>query len=124
MAASRRGGRMRSTRSVWLHWRMQNVDLVKSFLRAQNLEQLGRTDEAIELYEEVVGHRFDATGPYDRLISIYSNQARHQEVERIAVAALANVHTHEQKRGWYQEMREAAVEAARQVPAAAPKRRA
>lgn len=103
---------------------MQNVDLVKAFLRAQNLEQLGRTDEAIALYEDAIGHGFDATGPYDRLISLYSNHARHQEVERIAAAALENVHTHEQKREWYEQMREAAVKAAGEVPKAAPKRRA
>lgn len=103
---------------------MQNVDLVKSFLRAQNLEQLGRLDEAIDLYEEIVGHRFDATGPYDRLISLYSNQARHKEVQRIATAALECVHTHEEKRGWYDEMRRLAAKADRDVPKAAPKRRA
>ena len=103
---------------------MQNVDLVKSFLRAQNLEQIGRTDEAIELYEDVVSHGFDATGPYDRLISLYSNRAQHKEVQRIADAALRHVHTHEQKREWYGEMKKAALEADQNVPAAAPKRRA
>lgn len=103
---------------------MQNVDLVKAFLRAQNLEQLGRTEEAVALYEDAVGHRFDATGPYDRLISVYSNQARHGDVERIAAAALENVHTHPQKREWYEQMRAAAAAAADEVPKAAPKRRA
>lgn len=103
---------------------MHNVDLVKSFLRAQNLEQLGRTDEAIDLYEEVIERRFDATGPYDRLISLYSNQARHQQVQRVAAAALESVHTHEQKREWYEQMRQAAIKAAGDVPQAAPKRRA
>ena len=102
---------------------MQNVDLVKSFLRAQNLEQLGRIEEAISLYEEAIGAGFDASGPYDRLISLYSNQARHKDVERVAGAALAHVHTHEQKRDWYAQMRDAAVKAATDVPAAAPKRR-
>ena len=102
---------------------MQNVDLVKSFLRAQNLEQIGRIDEAIELYEEAVRAGFDSSGPYDRLISLYSNQARHRDVERVAEAASANVHTHEQKREWYAQMRDAAVKAAQDVPAAAPKRR-
>ena len=102
---------------------MQNVDLVKSFLRAQNLEQLGRMDEAVELYENAVTAGFDASGPYDRLISIYSNQARHKDVERIAGAALKNVHTHEQKRDWYAQMRDAALKAGADVPAAAPKRR-
>ena len=102
---------------------MGNVDLVKSFLRAQNLEQLGRIDEAVELYEEMIASGFDAGGPYDRLIALYSNQARHKDVERIADAALTNVHTHEQKRGWYAQMRDAALDAAGNVPAAAPKRR-
>ena len=100
------------------------MDLVKAFLRAQNLEQLGRTDEAIELYEEAVEHRFDSTGPYDRLISLYSNRALHRDVERIAAAALEHVHTHEQKRQWYEQMRQAAIDAAGDVPKAAPKRRA
>ena len=102
---------------------MHNVDLVKGFLRAQNLEQLGRVDEAISHYETVIAEGFDATGPYDRLISLYSNQARHKEVERVAVAALANVHTHEQKREWYEQMKDAAIKAAADVPTAAPKRR-
>ena len=103
---------------------MQNVDLVKAFLRAQNLEQLGRTEEAMVLYEEAVTQLFDSTGPYDRLISLYSNQARHRDVERIAEAALANVHTHEQKREWYEQMRVAASRAAADVPRAAPKNKA
>ena len=102
---------------------MQNVDLVKSFLRAQNLEQLGRIEEATSLYEEAIAAGFDASGPYDRLISLYSNQARHKDVERVAGAALAHVQTHEQKRDWYVQMRDAAIKAAADVPAAAPKRR-
>lgn len=101
---------------------MSNVDLVKSFLRAQNLEQLGRTEEAIALYEEAVTAMFDSTGPYDRLITLYSHQARHRDVERIAEAALTNVHTHEQKREWYEQMRDAARAANADVPTAAPKR--
>ena len=103
---------------------MHNVDLVKGFLRAQNLEQLGRIDEAITQYETVIADKFDATGPYDRLISLYSNQAQHKEVERVAAAALENVHTHAQKREWYEQMKQAAVKAAGNVPAAAPKRKA
>lgn len=101
---------------------MSNVDLVKGFLRAQNLEQLGRTEEAIALYEEAVAALFDSTGPYDRLITLYSHEARHRDVERIADAALTNVHTHEQKREWYEQMRDAARKAVADVPAAAPKR--
>ncbi len=101
---------------------MGNDDLVKAFLRGQNLEQLGRTEEAIVLYEEAVALKFDSTGPYDRLIALYSNEARHDDVERVAVAALVNVHTHEQKREWYEQMRDAARKAAENVPPAAPKR--
>ena len=103
---------------------MQSVDLVKSFLRAQNLEQLGRNDEAIDLYEEVIAQRFDATGPYDRLIALYSNRSLHKEVQRVTASALDNVHTHEQKREWYEQMRRAAIKADGDVPEAAPKRRA
>ena len=103
---------------------MSNIDLVKDYLRAQNLEQLGRTEEAVALYEKAVTERFDSTGPYDRLISLYSNEARHREVERVATAALTNVHTYEQKREWYVQMRDAAREAVRDVPPAVPKRRA
>ncbi len=101
---------------------MGAVELVKQFLRAQNLEQLGRVDEATELYEGVVGSGFDATGPYDRLIALYSHQALHAEVVRIADLALVNVRTHEAKRDWYERMRRAAEDAAANVPPAAKKK--
>jgi tetratricopeptide (TPR) repeat protein len=102
---------------------MEGVDLVKAYLRGQNFEQVGRVDEAIELYESAVENRFDSTGPYDRLISIYANQALHREVARVATAALENVQTHGDKRAWYERMRAEADKAAADVPKAAPKRR-
>lgn len=98
------------------------VDLVKEFLRGQNLEQLGRVDEAVELYEHAVAAAFDSPGPYDRLIEIYSQRALHLEVVRVAGAALAAVHTHQDKYRWYESMAEAAARAATKVPAAAPKK--
>ena len=102
-----------------------SVDLVRSFLRGQNLEQVGRVDEAVGLYEEAVAGRFDSSGPYDRLIVIYSNQARHAEVVRVAEAALVAVHTHEEKRAWYEQMRAAALKAGTTgLPQAAPKKNA
>ena len=101
---------------------MDGAELVKAYLRGQNLEQVGRMDEAIDLYETVVGDRFDSTGPYDRLIHIYANQALHAEVIRVATAALESVQTHQDKRAWYERMREAAATAAERVPRAAPKR--
>lgn len=99
------------------------VRLVEAFLRGQNLEQVGREDDAIHLYESAVEQGFDSPGPYDRLIVIYANHARHGDVIRIADLALANVVTHGDKRAWYERMRHDAQAAAERVPRAAPKRR-
>lgn len=99
-----------------------SVDLVMTFLRGQNLEQVGRVEEAIELYEGAVAADFDSPGPYDRLIHIYSDRAEHAEVVRVSTAALASVRTYEAKRQWYEQMRAAAQKAAADVPTAAPKR--
>lgn len=101
---------------------MDAVDLVKHFLRAQNLEQLGRLDEAIALYEEAVDAGFDSTGPYDRLIALHSDRALHSDVVRVADAALSNVKTHEGKRDWYARMKAEAEKASVKVPPAAKKR--
>ncbi|MGH2729465.1 MAG: hypothetical protein ACRDJI_02530 [Actinomycetota bacterium] len=97
------------------------ADVVRAYLRAQNLEQLGRFDEAIVLYERAVASGFDATGPYDRLIALYADRAAHREVVRIADLALVNVRTHEDKREWYRGVRARARQAAADVPQAAPK---
>ena len=103
---------------------MDPIDLVKQFLRAQNLEQLGRIDEAVAIYEEVAGAGFDSIGPYDRLIALYSSRSEHAEVVRVADLALANVHTYDQKREFYEQMKASALKAQSDVPKAAPKRRA
>lgn len=100
-----------------------SVELVRRYLRAQNLEQVGRVDDAIELYESAVSSRFDSTGPYDRLIAVYAHRAQHRDVVRVATAALAQVHTHEGKREWYDRMRRDAERALERTPPAAPKRR-
>ena len=100
---------------------MSNIDLVKDFLRAQNLEQLGRVDEAIDLYEAVIGETFDSSGPYDRLIALYADAARHRDVVRVAEAAIANVLTYPDKQAWYERMRSDAMKAQTQVPRAVPK---
>lgn len=101
---------------------MDGAELVKAYLRGQNLEQVGRVEDALELYERAVAGSFDSTGPYDRLIHIYSNQALHAEVVRVATAALHSVQTHEDKRAWYERMREEAQKAVARVPRAVPKR--
>jgi hypothetical protein len=100
---------------------MDNVEAVKSFLRGQNLEQIGRVEEAIELYEGAVAAGFDSSGPYDRLIAIYAGRARHHEVIRIAGLALTQVHTHADKRNWYERTRTEAKKAAARLPQAAPR---
>jgi tetratricopeptide (TPR) repeat protein len=100
---------------------MDDVELVKRFLRGQNLEQVGRLEEAVELYESAVEAGFDSTGPYDRLIAIYSHRAQHAEVVRVAERALESVRTHDAKRAWYGEVRDHARRAAAAVPQAAPR---
>lgn len=98
------------------------VELVRHYLRAQNLEQLGRLDDALEHYEAAVSGGFDSTGPYDRLIAIYTDQARYADVVRVAEAALDGVRTYPAKRSSYERVRDAAREAAEDVPQAAPKK--
>lgn len=98
-----------------------NITLVKVYLRAQNLEQLGRLDEAVELYEQALRGHFDSTGPYDRLIAIYADRGRHAEVVRVAGEAIAYVHTHGEKRAWYRRMRKEAEKAMAKKPRATPK---
>lgn len=97
--------------------------MVRLYLRGQNLEQLGRVDEAITLYEAAVEGRFDAIGPYDRLIVLYSGRAMHAEVIRVCDAALDQVRTYHEKQNWYRRVRNDAEEAGRRVPRAAPKKR-
>jgi hypothetical protein len=99
------------------------IELVNSFLKGQNLEQLGRVDDAVAQYEIAVGAGFDATGPYDRLIALYSHRAQHQDVVRVAEAALAHVHTYDDKRAWYRRMETEARKAAAKVPQAIPRSR-
>jgi hypothetical protein len=95
---------------------------VQSFLRGQNLEQVGRVDDAAALYEGAVARSFDSAGPYDRLIAIYSARAQHRDVERVAEAALRHVRTHAEKRAFYERARLEARKAATSLPQAAPKR--
>ena len=100
---------------------MQEFEIVRFYLRGQNLEQLGRVDEAIELYERAVEEGFDATGPYDRLIALHGGRAQHGEVIRVAEAALKAVRTYEAKRAWYQRTIEEANKARSKAPRAAPR---
>lgn len=101
---------------------MDSQELVKHYLHGKNLEQIGRIEEALEEYETVVREDFDSTGPYDRLIAIYSHQARHAEVIRVASAALEHVKTHDDKSAWYERMRADAKRASEKLPKPVPKR--
>jgi len=87
-------------------------DLVGLYLRAQNLEQVRRLDEAVPLYERAVAAGFDAAGPYDRLIAIYTQAQEFGEVVRVAEAAVANVRTFDDKLAWYRAVAEGARESA------------
>ena len=100
---------------------MTPIELVNCFLKGQNLEQLGKLEDAMHQYEIAVGAGFDATGPYDRLIALYSHRAQHQDVVRVAGAALTHVRTYEDKRSWYRRMEAEARRAAAKVPQAIPK---
>lgn len=91
-------------------------ETVRNFLRAQNLEQLQRYDEAAALYEQAVEAGFDSAGPYDRLIAIYRSREAHRDIVRVASAALEHVRTFDQKRAWYDEIRREAEELARSRP--------
>jgi len=88
-------------------------ELVRLYLRGQNLEQMLQTDEAIPLYEEAVAAQFDAAGPYDRLIALYYERESFADVARVAAAAVSNVRTFDDKRNWYESMRADAEGAAR-----------
>ena len=100
---------------------IDQVDLVKRYLRGQNLEQLGRVDEAIAEYEAAVAEAFDSPGPYDRLIALYGAKRQHQEVIRVADSAVAQVHTYDAKRDWYRKVRDEAAQAATSVPRSVPR---
>ena len=99
-----------------------SAEVVKAFLRGQNYEQVGRVEEAIELYEAAISAEFDSSGLYDRLIHIYADAARHADVIRVAEAAIINVHTYQDKKAWYEQMRAEALKAQSKVPRAAPKK--
>lgn len=86
-------------------------DVVSLYLRAQNLEQVRRTEEAVELYEEAVRAGFDSAGPYDRLIAVYGAWERHDDVVRVATAALTYVRTFPDKQKWYESVRTTSAEA-------------
>lgn len=91
-------------------------DAVSLYLRGQNLEQVRRVDEAVVLYEEALAAGFDAAGPYDRLIAIYSARNAHADVVRVARAAVERVRTFDDKRGWYESIRDSAAAALQAQP--------
>jgi hypothetical protein len=91
-------------------------ELVRLFLRGQNLEQVRLVDEAIEHYEQAVAGGFDAIGPYDRLIAIYAGRNAHRDIIRVAEAALSWARTYDDKRAWYERVRAGAEEALRSEP--------
>lgn len=96
-------------------------ELVKDFLRGQNLEQIGKADEAVEVYEGIVAENFDSSGPYDRLIWIYQTRSMHRDVIRVAQRSLEVVRTYSEKRDWYQRQIDSATEALGSAPQPRPR---
>ncbi len=78
--------------------------LVREFLRGQNLEQIGKLEEAIVLYEHAVACGFDASGPYDRLLTVYERRRMHRDVIRVAQACLESVRTYPARKLFYEEL--------------------
>lgn len=108
----------------WFHLEMsdpEEVSLVRHYLRGQNMEQLGRIEDAIEEYRRAVEGGFDSPGPYDRLIHLYSERADHKKVVEIAAAATAKVRTYPEKQQWYRTVRHGAEEASRAGPRPSPR---
>lgn len=46
-------------------------------------EDLGKSEQAVKLYEQMVAERYYMPSPYDRLIKIYSKAKLHEEEIRI-----------------------------------------
>ena len=59
-------------------------------LRAQQLENAGRLDEAIQLYETNVTDGFQGVHPYERLRAIYTERQDYENAIRICEMAIAN----------------------------------
>ena len=100
-----------------------NVELVKRFLKAQNLEHVGNIDAAIELYKSIIEEHFDSSGPYDRLLAIYKQRSRWREMARVAETALEQVKTYEDKKAFYERSRLEAKKSEGRLPRAAPRKR-
>ena len=61
--------------------------MVDNNLLGKELEKVGKTREAIELYTFNVQNRFDGSFPYDRLATIYRKQKQYdKEAEVLALA--------------------------------------
>jgi tetratricopeptide (TPR) repeat protein len=57
--------------------------MVNNNLRGIELEKEGKTDEAINLYEENISKNFDGNGPYDRLAIIYRKRKEYDSEIRV-----------------------------------------
>jgi tetratricopeptide (TPR) repeat protein len=63
--------------------------MVDRNLEGKTLEDEGKLDQAISLYEANVRDKFDGTHPYDRLRIVYTKQRRYQDAIRVCQAYLA-----------------------------------
>ena len=61
---------------------------VERNLKGVELEKKGRTDKAIELYEQNVSENFDGNHPYDRLAIIYRKRNQMDDEIRVLEKAI------------------------------------
>jgi len=58
--------------------------------RAQQMENTGRIEEAIQLYEANITDGFEGVFPYDRLRAIYTQRQDYENAIRVCETAIAN----------------------------------
>jgi hypothetical protein len=57
-------------------------------LDGMGLEQEGRTEEALALYEQNIAEGFEGDWPYGRLVSVYERHGRYEDAERVLRRAM------------------------------------
>ena len=67
----------------------REVDQVERNLKGKELEKAGKTDDAINLYEQNVRERAIGTHSYDRLAIIYRKRKRFAEEIRVLEVAIS-----------------------------------
>jgi hypothetical protein len=81
-------GRRQQTEPLTDTERHQLEEQTRRNLDAMELEEAGRIDLVIELYEQNVAEGFSGDWPYSRLVSIYERQGAYGAAERVLRRAI------------------------------------